>query len=180
MGVVIHVWGEAGSGKTALAARISSSLSEKGFHVIYVSDRLPRGFWGNVERVTFLIISEACVLADLSDMIETLVNPRTRLVVIDTVAGLFRHLARTAKLRLLPVMCLRLRRLAAEKGVSTLLLNEAMTLGGEEKPWEGSELGRYSDFTVRLRKDDGKHIVEGASLDRFMPRGALDALEVTT
>ncbi|MBS7247879.1 MAG: hypothetical protein QXN15_06860 [Candidatus Jordarchaeales archaeon] len=178
MGVIIHVWGEAGSGKTALAARVSSSLSEKGFHVIYVSDRPPRGVWGDVERVTFLIVSEACALASLPDMIERLVNPRTRLVVIDTVAGLFRHLARTAKLRLLPLTCLRLRRLAAERGVSSLLLNEVATLGGEEKPWEGSELDRYVDFTVRLRKDDGKLIVEGASLSRFLPGEALDALEV--
>lgn len=178
MGVVVHVWGEAGSGKTALAARLSSSLSERGFHVVYVSDRLPRGAWGDVERVTFLIVSEACALADLPDMVEKLLNPRTRLIVVDTVAGLFRHLARTAKLRLLPLTCLRLRRLAAERNISVLLLNEASSLGGEEKPWEGGELERYSDFTVRLQKGDGKQIAEGAPLSRFLPKEALDALEV--
>ncbi|MEM1657979.1 MAG: ATP-binding protein [Candidatus Jordarchaeales archaeon] len=175
-GLVIHVWGEAGSGKTALAARVASTLSEEGFHVIYVSDRLPRSVWGDVERVTFVVASDERVVPELPDTLERLVNPRTRLIVLDTAASLYGHLPRTAKLRLLPLVLLKLKRLAAEKGVSTLLLNDAVQASGGVKPWEQEELEKYADLTVHLAKWDGERIAKGAPLTDYLPWEALETL----
>lgn len=175
-GLVIHVWGEAGSGKTALAARVASALSEEGFHVIYVSDRPPRSVWGDVERVTFILAPDERALPELPHTLEKLVNPRTRLIVLDTAASLYRHLPKTAKLRLLPLTLLKLRKLAAEKGVTTIILNDAVQTSSGAKPWEQEELEKYADITVHLAKQDGEQIAKGAPLTNYLPQQALEKL----
>ncbi len=152
-GLVVHVYGEAGSGKTTLALRIASSLSGRGFQTIYVSRSIPRGFLKfEGDRVVFLRVSSDECLVSLPETVESLLSPRVKLIVVDSVAGLFRNLRETGRLRLLPFVALRLRRTALKKGLCVLLLNEVTSMNGEVKAWEGEEVDKYSDESIRLEK----------------------------
>ncbi|MFW9850452.1 MAG: ATPase domain-containing protein, partial [Candidatus Thorarchaeota archaeon] len=180
-GIITHVYGAAGSGKTTFALEFVRSTLNLGKRIIYINsessspierlEQLMMSKYSEYEqKITLLLPKTFEEQGTITDDLELYIKDDTKLIVVDTITRLYRTVLEdkessyTAHRELNRQVGL-LKGLAKQQDIAVLLLNQVRAKMGEDggiEPVATSILDYWSDYVIKIaaKRETGSRLIE--------------------